>query len=279
MEHIGAAYVEGLTGKSPEEWASEMGQDHKELIQTFLEDSTKDDDELSENEDASELAVSVEIDDETACRTGAKIIVAMTRGVLEKSNDELVKIGMEFGDLPDAIEARADFFAACIENQEVKRIGFSSGGDFPIPRDQFPERAQKPARKEKADELTEWKVIVEGIYVTSPNWDQNDQKTRQWKGKDSVRRDCYFVIEDAEFWHLVKRKELNPEVLDNLKVQWAFQVFDGRPKNRRVLRVLEFNGNKLTDPLTPDAIKAILGDYTTADAPRAYPSLFDGIGN
>ena len=208
--------------------------------------------------------------------SSSMIVVAMTRGVLEKSNDELTKIGMDIGDLPDALDARADFFAACIENRDVKRIGFSSDDDFPIPRNQFPERAQKPARKEKDDEPPEWTVTIEGIYVTSPNWDQEDQKTRQWKGKDSVRRDCYFIIEDAEFWHLVKRKDLHVEVLDNLKVQWAFQVTDGRPKNRRVLRVLEFNGDKLAEPLTPDAIKALLGDFTTADAPRGQQSLFDG---
>ncbi|MBR9653532.1 hypothetical protein [Thalassovita aquimarina] len=64
-----------------------------------------------------------------------------------------------------------------------------------------------------------------------------------------------------------------------LKLQWAFQVTDGRPKNRRVLRVLEFNGDKLAEPLTPDAIKALLGDFTTADAPRGQSSLFDGNEN
>lgn len=242
---IGASYVEGLTGKSPAEWAGEIGQDHQERIQTIRAVVSQDDDEPEENEDASELAMSVPDDDEALCRTEARIVVAMTRGVLEKSNDELMKIGMEFGELPDALEARADFFAACLEDRDVNRIGFSGDGDFPIPRNQFPERAQKPARKEEDDESPEWTVTIENIYVTSPNWDQEDQKSRQWKGKDSVRRDCYFVIDDAEFWHLVKRKELRVEVLDNLKVQWAFQVTDGRPKSRRVLRVLEFNGDKL----------------------------------
>ncbi|MSU88750.1 hypothetical protein GE300_03830 [Rhodobacteraceae bacterium 2CG4] len=273
---VGSAYVEGLTGKPPAEWAKEIGENHQERIQTLQGLASPEDEEPQDGEEVLEPTVPLPEDHDAACRMGAKIVVGMTRGVFERSNDELTKIGMEIGDLSDALDARAEFFAACIEDRDVKRIGFSSDDDFPIPRNQFPERAQRPARKEKDDEPPEWTVTIEGIYVTSPNWDQEDQKTRQWKGKDSIRRDCFFVIEDAEFWHLVKRKDLHVEVLDNLKVQWAFQMIDGKPKNRRVLRVLEFNGDMLAEPLTPDAIKALLGDFTTADAPRRQPSLFDG---
>jgi len=266
---VGSAYVEGLTGKPPAEWAQEIGHDHQERIQSIQESAETKGEEPPDDGETIEP-----VDEDATCRSGARIVVAMTRGVLEKSNDELNKIGMEVGDLPDALDARAEFYTACIENSDVKGVGFSPDDDFPIPRNQFPERAQKPTRKEKPDEPPEWTVTIEGIYVTSPNWDQEDQKTRQWKGKDSARRDCYFVIEDAEFWRLVKRKDLHVEVLDSLKVQWAFQVVDGRPKTRRALRVLEFNGDKLAEPLTPDAIKALLGDFNTAETPRGQPSLF-----
>lgn len=274
---VGSAYIEGLTGKPPTEWAQEIGEDHQEYIQEF-QDGGKPEEKVSPDDDDAP-SQSEPLDQEAACRSGARIVVAMTRGVLEKSNSELTKIGMEIGDLPDAMDARAEFYAACIEDRDVRRIGFSRDDDFPIPRNQFPERSQKPARKEKDDEPTEWSVSIESIYVTSPNWDREDQMARQWKGKDSIRRDCYFIIEDAEFWHLVRRKDLHVEVLDNLKVQWAFQMTDGRPKNRRVLRVLEFNGEKLAEPLTSDAIKALLGAFTTSQAPRGQPTLFDDEAN
>ena len=199
----------------------------------------------------------------------------MTRSILELGTEALDKIAMEIGGLPDALEARAEFYQACYDDPDVKRIGFTTEQDFPIPRNSFPERAQKPERKKKDEGEPEWVVSVEGIFVTSPNWDQEDQKTRQWKGKDSVRRDCYFVIEDAEFWFRVKRKGLHVEVLDNLKVQWAYQIVGGKTKNRRVLRVLEFNGEKLAEPLPPDSINAILGSYSAADTSRIAPSLLD----
>jgi hypothetical protein len=210
-----------------------------------------------------------------ACNTAVRLVTSVARGILELGTDALDKIGMEIGDLPDAFEAHAQFYVAGDHAPEVMRVGFTPKSDFPIPRDSFTERAQRPGRKKTDEGEPEWFVTVEGIFVTSPNWDQEDQKSRQWKGKDSTRRDCYFVIEDAEFWYRVKRKGLHVEVLDTLKAQWAYQMVGGKAKNRRVLRVMEFNGDKLADPLPPDFINAILGSYTAADASRLGPSLLD----
>lgn len=275
---VGAAYVEGLTGKPPTEWAQELGQNHRDLAQGTYEMLPALDKPMTYEMLLAALDPTTYNkleSDQAACRSSAKIVVALTRGVLERKSEELSKIGMEAGTLSHALDARAEFYAACINDGEVKGIGFTPDDDFPIPRNSFAERAKKPTRKEKEEEPLEWKVDIENIYVTSPNWDEEDQRTRQWKGKDQIRRDCYFLIDDAEFWRLVNRKDLPVEVLDNLKVQWAYLLTEGRPKNRRVLRVLEFNGVKLADPLTPDAIEAIVG---ILDAPHSEPSLFDGWG-
>ncbi|MHA7773329.1 hypothetical protein [Roseibium sp. M-1] len=270
-------YVAGLTGKTPAEWAFELGKHHHK---TFEEPEVMPQmaDDAENGTDALEhppgwLAPFVD-DEEIACMAGARIITAMTREILERDTDELRSVGMEVGNLPEALDARADFYLACFDDKEVQRIGFTPTDDFPIPRNSFPERAQRPVRREEDDDVPEWVVSIESIYVTSPNWDKDDQRTRQWKGKDETRRDCYFVIDDAEFWGLVTKKDLHVEVLDDLKVQWAYQIADGRPKNRRVLRVLEFNGDKLAEPLSPAAIKAVLGHYLSEKAPQALPSLF-----
>lgn len=271
---IGSSYFKGFTGQTPSEWAETLGQSHRALMDSNLEEMGTSGDETDfDLIEGPPHALSISADE--ACKEAAQIVVAMARGILEKSPDELQKVGMEVGTLPDAVDARADFYAACIEDRDVKRVGFTPDDDFPIPRNSFPERAQKPTRKPDDEEPPEWSVSIESIYVTSPNWDKEDQKTRQWKGKDQIRRDCYFVIEDAEFWHKVKHKTLHVEVLDNLKVQWAFQNTDGRPKNRRVLRVLEFNGDKLADPLPPAAVRAILGQYSDYEASIGPRTLFD----
>lgn len=113
------------------------------------------------------------------------------------------------------------------------------------------------------------------IRVDSPTWDQEKQKSRQWLGVDRKNRNRYFVIEDAEFWERIRKKELHFDGSDRLAVQWAFQVVGGKVKNRRVLRVLAFNGAELARPLQHDAISAILGRYSLGDVSRNSPSLFD----
>lgn len=274
---VGAAYVESLTGKAPEVWARDLGKAHRATLEQPMT-------QTGEPSPTDEIVEPIEpkADRESrfdlgsaGCRPVLQLVTSMTRGILELDTDALAKIGMEIGNLPDALDARAEFYEACYHDPDVKRVGFTPEDDFPIPRNSFPERAQKPARKKKEDEEPEWVVAIEGIYVTSPNWDQEDQKTRQWKGKDAVRRDCYFVIEDQEFWFRVRRKRLHVEVLDSLKVQWAYQVVGNKPQKRRVLRVLEFNGDKLAEPLPADAINSILGSYSNVDASRGSPTLFD----
>jgi len=199
----------------------------------------------------------------------------MTRGIMEMDTGALAKVDMDIGDLPDAMDARAEFYEACLKDAEVKGIGFTPDDDFPIPRSSFPERSQKPVRKKKEEEEPAWVVSTENIYVSSPNWNEEKQNARKWQGIDSSRRERLFVIEDVEFWGRIKRKELLFEGLDGLRVQWAYQAEDGKLRHHRVLRVLEFNGAKLADPLAPDALNAILGSHSRLEASRSGPSLLD----
>ncbi len=110
-----------------------------------------------------------------------------------------------------------------MKNAEVKGIGFTPDDDFPIPRNSFPERAQKPARKKRRRRNQSGWCPEENIYVNSPNWNEDKQNARKWQGIDLSRRERLFVIEDAEFWRRIKRKELHFEGLDSLKVEWAYQ--------------------------------------------------------
>lgn len=278
---IGSSYIEALTGQPPTFWAEQVGTHNREWIEETLEyiEDWKDADETTSNADEEQDKDKVterelSPDNDYACKIGAKIMTEMTKGILSKETEELNQIGMEAADLPEAVDARGDFYLACLDDKDVRGVGFTDDDDFPIPRNSFPQRALKPPRKEKEDEPIPWVVSEESIYVTSPNWDREDHQSRQWKGKDSIRRDCYFVIEDAEFWYHVQKKDLRVNVLDNLKVQWAYQEINGRIKNRRVLRVLEFNGEKLADPLPPESVRAILGDFSSINANRDQASLF-----
>jgi hypothetical protein len=266
-----SGFIEGLTGKAPSEWAKELGELGQHAAELVFD--AADADELDAH--LPELNAVAHKHDEILCNLGEAMLTAMTRNILERDIEQLKSIGMEEGTLIEALDARADFYSACFDDGDVRRVGFTPDDDFPVPRSSFAGRAQKPVRKEDEEDPPEWAVAIESINVTSPNWVEEDQRLRQWKGKDASGRDCYFVVEDAEFWRLVKRKDLHVEVWDSLKVQWAYRVVDGKAKQRRVLRVLEFNGTKLATPLTAGAINAILGSHTSANGAKSEPDLFD----
>lgn len=257
---IGSAYVEGFTGYSPAYWAKQLGENHLEYFDQSQTSNTE-----------KEATVPLE-----ACEIGAKIITQMTKIILEKDNNELEKIGANTGVISDAMEARNEFYQICISNSDVKALGFTHEDDFPIPRNSFPERAAMRVRKNDDDvpEKVEWIVAIENIFVSSPNWEQEDQAFRKWKGKDSTRRECFFEIDDAEFWLHVKQKELKVEGIDRLKVQWAYELSGGRAKNRKVLRVLEFNNEQLAKPLDSDAITAIIGSFSEFKEDNGQGVLF-----
>jgi hypothetical protein len=268
----GEALTKGLTGQTTSEWFEDAGVAIRQGIEEAVDYIGAEEGPPEEHllDDASSEAVA-----EAACEVATRMVTSMTRGILELGTDALNKIGVGFGALPDAMDARAEFYEACMNNVKVRGLGFTPEEDFPIPRNSFPERAQKPARKKEEEPEPEWLVSSENIYVNSPNWNEDKQSSRKWQGIDSSRRERLFVIEDAEFWGRIKRKELLFEGLDSLKVEWAYQLEDRRLKHHRVLRVLEFNGTKLAEPLTPDAIAAILGSYSKVEASRDGPSLLD----
>lgn len=264
---IGAAYIEGLTGKTPAHFAKVIGEKTAEYIEPAAAYLFLDGDDVEHNT----------LEDEPTREIASELLVTMTRGILDAPPEKINKIN-EIVSLPEAMDARAEFYRTCMDDETISAIGFFPDDDFPIPRNSFPERAVPPQKIDEENEVSPWRVAIETIYVTSPNWDREDQLSRQWKGKDQSRRDCYFVIEDDDFWRLATRKNIQVEILDQLKVQWAYQEMDGKAKNRRVLRVLEFNNQKLAEPLEADELITILDEVRAEVGSGRQLSLFPNLG-
>lgn len=237
---LGEGYVVGLTGETPKHWAEKAGQATANGID--------------------EISALVQSSKDSKKKTVEIVLKEMTKGVLSKDNDELKKIAPLSGQLNNAVQARCNFYEACLRDKEVKGIDFSTDDDFPIRRNDFPRLAIRPEPPINEDENPEWHTSIENIYVTSPNWERDNQKARNWKGRDGGRKDCLFVIEDNYFWHQVKYRGLHVAILDQLKVQWIFQFRGTRIINRRVIRVLEFNGDHLSDPMKSDEIEKFTGE-------------------
>ena len=210
------------------------------------------------------------------CKAEAKIVVEVTKAFLQKDNTEMEKIGIRVSNFRDAYQARNDFYQKCLDDRNVQGVGFDDTDNFPINRSDFVALYVNLPPKEAESDDEPWQVSVETLSVTSPNWDQSDQAKRQWKGKDLQGKERLFVVEDEGFWNLVKEDRLSLHAIDAIKVQWAFHEAGGRRKNFRVLRVIEYNGQHLADPLDDNALHACLGEYGTKRSnSTSQGTLFD----
>jgi hypothetical protein len=243
---IGAGFIKGLTGEVPAYWAEQAGHFTSENFK-HVNDLLDDTKIKSSSNQVQRVATEL-------------VMAASTRCILEKTPNQLRNIGLNAANFRAGFEAKNDFYEACTLYNEIKAIGFTKEDDFPIKRKNFGKmRVTLP--KKQVDELDyEWQVQIADLRVTSPNWERKDAR-RSWKGKTVQDKECYFRIEDEGFWLLALQHKLQLDVVDTLKVQWAFKVVDGVPRDHQVIKVLNFNGNQLADPLNENAIEAILGRY------------------
>lgn len=244
---MGEGYVKGLTDHTPQEWMQKLGESHQNMLNKTLGET-----------------------EENVKLIGETVVAEMAKGALAKDNDEYARLAPLAGQLSETIEARCQFFEACIYDKKIKGVEFSNDGSFQIRRKDFPKLAIRPPVAEKEEEHEEWFVSIERIYVTSPNW---EREGRKWKGKDGARRDCLFEIEDDLFWHHVKYRELRVDIMDQLKVQWIFKQQDGKVINRRVVRVIEYNEKYLNEPMDVKELQGFL-DARVNDASQVKFSGF-----
>ncbi|TWG95870.1 hypothetical protein L598_002900000080 [Mesorhizobium sp. J18] len=245
---IGQAFIRGLTLQEPAHWAEQAGSAIREQIV-----SNDDDGNTGEADDAS-------ADDEANCHAAAEFLVDATKSFLQTDVAELESVGITTTRFRDGFSARNEFYEACAATPDIRAVGFEDEPVFPINRSGFARlQVVLPPVKDENDEP--WLTDIVDLKVTSPNWEREDRH-RSWKARDAKGRERLFRIEDEEFWGLVKAEQLNIHIMDTIKVQWAFQGKASSPKNIRVLRVLEFNGDVLSDALDDNALAAILGAHS-----------------
>ena len=251
--YIGKPLIEGLTNHEPAYWAKEAGKYLRTKLLEF---------------DNSGRATPTEEDTRTQFET--TIVTEATKSFLQADEMDLRAIDMSPRHLREAYEARNKFYQACAADQQIRALGFEESPNFPIRRKDFARLQVNLPPKEPAPEELLWEVEITVLKVTSPNWDRDD-KNRHWKGRDHNNRERFFRIDDEQFWLRVHTKKLNPLIIDTIKVQWAF-VGQHR-RNARVLRVLQYNGEVLADPLDDNALRALLGNYNQKQ--DGEPDFFD----
>lgn len=254
---IAKGFIEGLTGRTTHQWSQQFGSAIQDAIQHSISgDSTAHSLSSSEYEDGA-----------------LSILKECATSFLKMEQTELRTIGIDASNFYTGFDARNEFYETCLSLQKLKAIGFDTSNSFPIRRSDF-QRFIVP-RIEREDDLpSAWRTGFEILKVTSPNWVESD-KQRLWKARDEAGRDRYFRIEDESFWRLARDHLISPTILDIMKVQWAFREFGKKKKDFRVLKVLEFNGATLSEPLEEDDLQELLGRLEARDQLNQFTLNFN----
>lgn len=170
-------------------------------------------------------------------------------------------------------DSQSLLFEGALADQSVAGIGFSSEDHFPIKRHQFVERAIRPTPIENPAEVR-WVSDIINVKITSPNFDREDQIQRKWKGKTYANKSILFEISDEEFWTRSRRGDITFTENSEIKIQLAIKIIKGKAREKIAIRVISVDNKELAIPLTDDAIKAMIGEFTHRPVNDMQDDLF-----
>jgi hypothetical protein len=249
---IGKAVFKGLTDEEPAVFAERQTRKLKQRMRGKTKALSRDDDDRTIGFLIAESKLS---ENEIAVR----VITEMLQHFLSLDANSLEKIGLSPAQLRKAFAARNTIFKACLDNPEIKALGFDRTHEFPLQRADFARQITHiPDEVETETEAAEvWSVETVDIVVNSPNW---KREGRKWQAATNKIQDIAFDIEDEAFWKLVETKEIQPDIKDNMRVQWAYPAGHSKPTSVRALRVLSYNGKPISTALTKEQWQAELGE-------------------
>lgn len=241
---IGKGFIKGLTDHEPQYWAEKVGDIVRGRPSPYeVEEGKKLETDASSDVDKFYELVS------------SYILCQVVISFLTKEQSEISsKIPLNY--LQGSYVARNEFYESCLSDPRIKGIGFSEKHEFPITRKGFLDFIVPISEKDKVFNSGLWASSIEDLSVTSPNWSRSD-RTRTWKGCDSQGRERTFRIDDDNFWHKVSERQIEAGIIDNVTVQWVHQLLKGKFRNHAVLRVLKYNGRKVSEPLAESEIQKI----------------------
>lgn len=188
------------------------------------------------------------------------VVIETTRKFLVTDVSELRRTGLTPETFQEGFEARNEFYRACADEKEIRAVGFDETDNFPIKRRDFA-RLQVSVEPREAQLVADIPTVeITSLTVSSPNWDRGDSK-RQWRGKEPNGIWRNFQVSDESFWALASKDQLNLHGQDTMKVQWSYLGEGKQRKSFKVLKVLEYNGEELSEPLDENALDAILGPH------------------
>lgn len=253
---IGLGFFTSLTGKPPVEWGEQLGEDVREQLMNLRE--TEEDEYSSDEETDSEVAILTEM------------LVRSSGRFLEASTKELSEINIDPETYPDMFDSKNSFFETLLSNPQISGIELGEEPSRPIPNTEFGQRVAPVRHKEKFS----WEFETTKILATSPNWDKNDRH-RGWKGRDNRGATIHFTILDTKFWTRFENHQVHSETIDELVVQLATKIEDGRRKARFVLNVISYNDERFSTELNAEQLAELLEALGLQVGASGEEDLFD----
>jgi hypothetical protein len=269
---IGKAFVKGLTGELPAVWAEKTGAAIRQKLFKSKVAVHKEDSETSV-----ETIVSppVPIEDvKILSEIEGEAVALLLVSFLIIDTETLKKIGITPEKFRSAFHGRNRIFMGCIENSEVKGIAFDRSSEFFIKRRDLPSRIVQISEPitPSSDNYSVLNFETIDTIVNSPNWKRDG---RNWQAAANKYQDISFSIDDESFWQRVEQRDpdLKPTIRDNMRVQWAYPAGAAKPSHVKVLRVLSYNGRKLSNPMSDQEIQALQSKVHFVESET--PDLFD----
>lgn len=193
--------------------------------------------------------------------------------ILTEDLEELKSSGITPDNFRKSFRARNDLYRGCLENGEIKGIGFDRDNSFQLGRESFEkliipkssfERSQIRGSKRKPI------VQIVEISVNSPNWKRDGRK---WQASWSKHKEISFKIDDEIFWNKVQQREIETTTRDVLKVQWVHYSGKSKPSGDvRVIRVLKYNNKEISASLPEEEVLTMFpGEVEVVDQePRLF---------
>ncbi len=244
---IGKGITKDLTGEEPVYWSHKAITDLQNL---WIEESSID--------DSSDAKSSSHKTDELTQKLLVNCMAGMPVYFLKHETEILLGNNITPDKFRESFKARNKFYKACIKNKEIQGLSFDPSHVFPIERKDFKKKIITiPTKTDEPYENTEtqkFQYETAEIFVNSPNW---KRKGRKWQAPNSKGKFTEFIIQDITFWQHVKVKDIPTIIEDNMKVQWMYQSENGQQKNVHVLKVLSYNEEDISEPLSEKEIQEI----------------------
>lgn len=181
-------------------------------------------------------------------------ISSVHKAILTKGADELNGCGITGENFSSSFHARDKFYKGCLGNKEIQGLGFERKEEFPISQQAFaefilPRSSYESSQKNYSED--KWILETVAVQVNSPNW---KMKGRKWQATWRQKKITFNVVDDV-FWHLVHQDKIKVTTSDVMRVQLGYKYSQSnRANDFRVFRVLSYNGNKVSEPMTEEEI-------------------------